>query len=136
MAIGDFYGLWEVVGEEYKNFNNAIYVPCECACGERRSVRKHNLISGKSHRCGGDCLAYIDKKASAMPIEEINTVDRWIKVFKNDMTFVPEPATEPTHYPPGSSGKIEVMRRRLQNGEALFHPNDASDCTNMPTAFH
>lgn len=39
---------------------------------------------------------------------------------------------EPTTAPPGSPEKIEVMRRRVENGEHLFSPDDAHDYTGQP----
>jgi hypothetical protein len=32
---------------------------------------------------------------------------------------------EPTEHPPGSPGKVEVMRERASRRQALFHPLDA-----------
>ncbi len=32
----------------------------------------------------------------------------------------------PTDVQPGSKAKIEIMRGRLERGEALFHPRDRS----------
>lgn len=34
------------------------------------------------------------------------------------------PARAATSAPPGSAAKIEVMRRRFEAGEAIFHPDD------------
>lgn len=33
---------------------------------------------------------------------------------------------EPTYWPPGSEGKIDVMTDRASNNEQLFHPLDAT----------
>ena len=32
-----------------------------------------------------------------------------------------------TGHPPGSEGKIEVLRRRVERGEPLWHPHDRND---------
>lgn len=36
-------------------------------------------------------------------------------------------APEPTHYPPGSVGKVEVLTERQSRGYLLFHPLDNKD---------
>ena len=42
----------------------------------------------------------------------------------HDEDFTPTPAREPTLARPGSPEKLEVLRRRVARGEALFHPDD------------
>ncbi len=33
----------------------------------------------------------------------------------------------PTDAPPGSSEKVEVLRRRVENGQKLWHPDDRTE---------
>ena len=39
-------------------------------------------------------------------------------------TFVPDPASQETDALVGSPGKIEVIKRRLESGQELWHPDD------------
>lgn len=34
---------------------------------------------------------------------------------------------EPTHEPPGTANKIDVLRQRVENGQPLWHDDDKSD---------
>ena len=47
-----------------------------------------------------------------------------MKTLGHDEDFSPRPASEATHHRPGSLGKIEVMRLRVERGESLWHPQD------------
>ena len=40
-----------------------------------------------------------------------------------------KPASEPTSHPPGTLEKMAVMSRRWENGEELYHPQDADMTT-------
>ncbi len=132
----DKSGRWTVVSDEYQSARKVSYAVCECACGVSRPVRTYNLESGYSYRCSGDCEEYIRQTADKLPKDEINSVVMWLQVFNNDLHFKPTMPSEPTSWPPGSKKKMEVMSRRLQDGEALFHPEDARDCEGMPTVFN
>jgi len=37
-----------------------------------------------------------------------------------------KPASKPTFALPGTWQKVEVMRRRVEDGEECFHPDDAT----------
>ena len=52
------------------------------------------------------------------------TVHTDLDTLGHDEDFEPQPAAERTAARPGSPEKIEVMRRRVARGEALFHPDD------------
>lgn len=41
-----------------------------------------------------------------------------------EMIVCSGPASVPTTFPPGSAGKIEVMRGRYERMEEIFHPED------------
>lgn len=41
-----------------------------------------------------------------------------------DMAFEPKPAKQSTEARPGSDEKVEVLRRRVEQGEELWHPDD------------
>jgi hypothetical protein len=46
--VGDVFGKWTVIGKE----TTRPKVLCKCVCGEKRSVRRCNLLSGRSSSCG------------------------------------------------------------------------------------
>lgn len=137
---GERYNYWTLLEDRYiktEGINKHVsYVKCQCDCGTVRVVRWFNIKTGHVKKCSVDCLAFINAEAAKMPEEKINTVDKWLEVFNNDMTFVPKPASEATHWPPGSVGKMDVMRRRLENGQALFHPDDERDCERHEDLFN
>jgi hypothetical protein len=130
--IGTRYGQWTVIGETYKTQQGKYYTPVRCDCGEERSVLQYNLKYNHSNRCSTECPAYFAAVKKRMPKGSLDTIDKWLDVFNNDACFEPVIPAEPTSWPPGSQGKINVMRKRIQNGEAAFHPQDAVDCTQMP----
>lgn len=47
--------------------------------------------------------------------------------FGHDEDFKPHSFSEPTICPPGSLEKIEIMRRRVEAGCVLFHPQDGTN---------
>ena len=49
--------------------------------------------------------------------------------------FLPQPAMMPTQHPPGSHGKVEVMRARYDNGEHVHHPQDKADYRGIKGGF-
>jgi len=58
---------------------------------------------------------------------------RWLENIRNQQTAEDEEATldltefYPTDAPTGSSEKIEVLRRRLESNQPLWHPQDRVD---------
>ena len=46
---------------------------------------------------------------------------------RNEIGFVPRGLPDPTDAVPGTTEKIEIMRRRYNAGEELHHPDDRSD---------
>ncbi|MFO0417252.1 MAG: hypothetical protein ACK5Y6_08185 [Pseudomonadota bacterium] len=42
---------------------------------------------------------------------------------------------EPTHVPPGTIAKVEVLRQRRENGQKLWHPDDAPDLSLLSEKF-
>jgi hypothetical protein len=55
-----------------------------------------------------------------------NVLDE-IQVKGHDQDFEPKPASEPDDNMPQSKGRIETLRRRVERGEELRHPNDRVD---------
>lgn len=39
-------------------------------------------------------------------------------------TLFPTGEGQPTHHLPGTPGKLDVLRERLERGEELWHPED------------
>lgn len=72
-------------------------------------------IPGHRRVCSLDCfrayMSLVGKRANLL--REIETGQR------------PRPASRPTSARPGSPQKIAVLRERFENGEELFHPQDA-----------
>lgn len=46
----------------------------------------------------------------------------------DDEEFVPVEALQPTGHPHGTIERVEVMRRRIEAGQELFHPLDETRC--------
>lgn len=44
-----------------------------------------------------------------------------------DMHYEPHSKSQPTCHPPGSLDKVRVLAARLENGQDLWHPDDAVD---------
>ena len=56
-----------------------------------------------------------------------DNVFRHILEYGNDEDFVPAPAKEPTDHAAGTFARIEVLRKRLEAGEHIWHPDDRRD---------
>jgi hypothetical protein len=90
------------------------------------------LASGHSKSCGVNCKANKGKKSNP---RDFKNVDHWINYHKDDHHWIPAPASEPTTEPPGTVGKVMVMRKRLESGEDLYHPDDAIDFSNAKAGY-
>jgi len=55
-----------------------------------------------------------------------NVLDE-IRVKGHDQDFEPKPASEPDDHMPQSPERIEALRRRVERGEELTHPDDRVD---------
>lgn len=47
--------------------------------------------------------------------------------------YEPDPDGEPkpTEAPPGTQEKIDILRKRMENGEPLWHENDRTDYSGL-----
>jgi hypothetical protein len=52
---------------------------------------------------------------------------------KGDCGYKPKPASKSTESPPGTAGKVRELASRLEAGEDMWHPMDATDFTNPST---
>lgn len=93
---------------------------------ERRRV----LVSGRKHSCGNCDIRWLDEarlgsrprkyskrdigSVSAIPVDTMDGITNW----------VPLKVPEPTDCPPGSAGKLAILRLRIANGEQLWHVDD------------
>lgn len=59
-----------------------------------------------------------------------------IEKYGHDEDFEPieSPSFEATDEPPGSLAKIELLRRRVELGLPLWHPNDRNDFAGLITS--
>lgn len=58
-------------------------------------------------------------------LEEATGLLEHVAVFQTDHGFEPTCMNyRPTKYCPGEPGKVEVLRRRLENSQPLWHPDD------------
>ena len=48
-----------------------------------------------------------------------------ILLVGHDEDFFEVAALQPTDHPPGSVGKVEAMRERVERGQSPFHPDDS-----------
>jgi hypothetical protein len=63
---------------------------------------------------------------ATLPLFEATTLEQHIESHGHDAGFVEKrTATTPTKYEPGTPGKVDVLKARLENGELLWHPDDA-----------
>lgn len=58
-----------------------------------------------------------------------------IIVDGDESQFVVRPASRPTSARPGSEEKVEVLRQRVEAGEALWHPDDERVLTDRPSSY-
>lgn len=65
------------------------------------------------------------------------TVFEAIEKFGHDEDFMPclNQLCEPTPFPAGSDEKIEEMRRRVERGQPLWHPEDCREVCVSPSSF-
>ncbi len=56
--------------------------------------------------------------------------------FGHDEDFIPRESSEflPTEAPAGSSEKLDVLARRIQQGVPLWHPDDRQDYSGLTGA--
>ena len=88
------------------------------------------LISGRKHSCGNCDIRWLDesklgtrpRKLSRSKIRHVNSIA--VDVMDGLTDWAPSRIPKPTMQPPGSAGKIEIMRGRVASGEALWHVED------------
>lgn len=85
-------------------------------CGVERPVRcsfpSHEIVAAKR-----TCRVCTDAAAVASGVR--------VRPYYGPRSTGPKLATEPTAWPPGTPEKVEVMKRRADRGEQVFHPDDA-----------
>ncbi len=67
----------------------------------------------------------------AVPIHKtisqpLDTCQQHLLLLGHDMDFEPSKMPEPTQWAPRTEEKVQVLRERLERGECLFHPEDAT----------
>lgn len=63
---------------------------------------------------------------ATLPLFEATTLADHIGSHLSDSGFVEKKASSgPTEFEPGSPGKVDVIKARLEAGEPLWHPEDA-----------
>lgn len=122
---GKRYGLWTVMSKPEPGKGGCLYVFCQCDCGEVRSVRLISLKRGQSTKCGGMCPKHQESVIASLPPGSVDTLDKWCEVFGSDKGFKPKNVPEPTTHEPGTTGKMNVIQWRLENGYELHHEFDA-----------
>lgn len=67
---------------------------------------------------------------------EVRNVFEAILKYGHDEDFAPEESNEfaPTNAPAGSPAKIEVLRKRVEMGQPLWHNEDRIDYTGLTGA--
>jgi len=72
----------------------------------------------------------LTKPAAQILREEIEAgnvvynLEAHLMLYGSCRTFEPVPAAQPTRAKPGTKEKVEVMRLRVQLGQATLHPKD------------
>ena len=59
-------------------------------------------------------------------------VFEFIMVYGDESRFRPKLPAKPTKHRPGSAEKVEVLRRRVEAGESLWHPDDETVLSDRP----
>lgn len=70
-------------------------------------------------------------------MDRVQNVFEAILKYGHDEDFAPEETMEgfePTDAPAGSPDKIEVLRRRVEEGYPLWHPSDRIDYSGLTGA--
>jgi len=69
-------------------------------------------------------------------MHKVNNVFEAILKYGHDEDFFPEESREfePTDAPAGSEAKIEVLRRRVELGQPLWHTRDRVDYSGLTGA--
>ncbi len=69
-------------------------------------------------------------------LEKVNNVFEAILKYGHDEDFAPVEGNvfEPTNAPAGSTDKIELLRRRVERGQPLWHTEDRRDYSGLTGA--
>lgn len=79
------------------------------------------------------CLMHADIRARigrGRPFRPKNVFEA-IALVGHDEDFISREG-KPINLPPGHADKIEALRRRVERGENLFHPDDRTDYDGLP----
>jgi len=60
----------------------------------------------------------------------------YIVANKGDHGYRPRPASRSTSSPPGTAGKVKDLADRLEAGEDMWHPRDATDFRDLLSHIH
>ena len=71
-----------------------------------------------------------------MQTQKVRNVFEAILKYGHDEDFAPESSTQfqATDAPAGSAEKIEILRRRVEGGEPLWHTDDRADYSGLTGA--
>lgn len=124
-------------GEHIRRTRLSKGLPEELVAWLRRTVRVHaHLLAivrlyGNPEKAGGQSLegeAYAARAARGdrtMLFDCLTVARDELDAIREEVHRVME-AAPPTDFPPGSRGKVEVMRERMHRGESIFIENDAT----------
>ncbi len=59
-------------------------------------------------------------------MESVHSIHEHIKWYGDERGYIPPCVAEPTDEQPGSSRKLEVLRRRVECGEAMWNTKDVT----------
>lgn len=94
------------------------FAPTASSAAAAESSRQRATASGCARTAGGELAALEERRATTQ--QHAAAGDPW-----EDFYGMLPPAPEPTNAQPGSEEKIEVMRKRLEEGYHLHHAGDA-----------
>jgi len=57
-------------------------------------------------------------------IQDVRNIFDHLDITSTDEGFSPMNEATPTTYQPGSTEKIDILAKRLEDSESLFHPED------------
>lgn len=88
------------------------------------------LVSGRKHSCANCDIRWLDeaklgtrpRKLARAKIRAVDSIS--VDAMDGITNWVPARVPKPTKQPPGSAGKIETLRMRIQRGEQLWHADD------------
>jgi hypothetical protein len=88
------------------------------------------LVSGRKHSCNNCDIRWLPesrlgtrpRKLARAKIKHVNSIS--VDTMDGITNWIPSKIPKPTRQPPGSAGKIEILRARIAKGEQLWHADD------------